>query len=97
MRATRDDDVQTFSMKHSVRSNATLLRDYDFRRPLLEQHAQAAVDGADPASGPAGLRIYTHRGEYAEPEVTPARAQTALEQRTGARPFTAPARARAAA
>jgi type VI secretion system secreted protein VgrG len=79
MRASLDDDVQRFSLKSSLRSNATLLRDYDFRRPHLEPQAMTAVDTADPA-GPAGLRVYTHRGEYEEPEVTPARAQTVLEQ-----------------
>ena len=65
MRSTLDNDVETFWMRRSVRTNATLLRDYDFRRPLLDQHAQAALQPGDPASGPAGLRVYTHRGEYA--------------------------------
>lgn len=80
MRAAADDAAQTFAFKRTLRSNSTLLRDYDFRRPLLDLRSEAVVDGADPSAGPPGLRVYSHRGEYDEPEVNAARAQTALDQ-----------------
>lgn len=106
MRAGSDDDLQKFLLKRAIRSDAVLLCDYDFRRPLLDLRAEAAL-GANgitssttalptavaggpgstlpigtPASfGPSGLRAYGHRGEFDDPEVTPARARVELEQR----------------
>jgi type VI secretion system secreted protein VgrG len=80
MRAATDDDVHAFTLKRTMRSNAAMLRDYDYRRPLLDLRAEATIDASDPAAGPAGLRVYAHRGDYDEPDVTPARAESRLDQ-----------------
>ena len=80
-RSSTDDDVREFALERSARTGAVLLRDYDFRRPLLDLRSEAAVpEDANGGVGEASLRSYRHRGDYELPDVTPLGAQVELEQ-----------------
>jgi len=71
--------VTRFRSRSIVTPNKVALRDYDFARPLLDLSSSAA-----PVAPPAmsELEIYEHHGEYEETDVSPATAQTRLEQHT---------------
>src|SRR5512132_2535789 len=55
MRAASDDDLQKLLLKRSIRSDAVLLCDYDFRRPLLDLRAEAALGASGITSSAAAV------------------------------------------
>jgi type VI secretion system secreted protein VgrG len=75
----RDDQVTRFSAGRRVRSQAALVRDYDFRRPLAE--ARSAAVAADVAQAPTAADGSTDRAELSkaeEEQFSSAPAQTSL-------------------
>jgi type VI secretion system secreted protein VgrG len=82
-------DVSRFHFTHTVRPNEVLLKDYVFQKPLLDLRAEVTATGLD-AAAPSDilhdpdrvieLRVYDHHAQYLEPDVTPERAQTELDQ-----------------
>ncbi|MFO0548520.1 MAG: type VI secretion system tip protein TssI/VgrG [Polyangiaceae bacterium] len=73
-------EVERFSRRSALRTEKVLIRDYDFRRPLLDLRA----DTKSPESREQ-LLVYRHRGDFEETEVDPTRAAVDLEQeRVGA-------------
>lgn len=92
----RPDDVLQFTLRQGIAPDAVRLRDYDFQRPTLDLHADAAVDpapdgstaslfGAADRAAPAllrgGLSVYEHKSEYDAPDIDAPRARVHLEQR----------------
>ncbi|MEO7327166.1 MAG: type VI secretion system tip protein TssI/VgrG, partial [Minicystis sp.] len=75
-----ENQVQDFRARARVESNAVAMRDYDFRRPLLDLESGAGVDGKPV------LEVYDHHGEYEETDADTGNAAVLLEQlRRGAR------------
>jgi type VI secretion system secreted protein VgrG len=85
--------VLDFRLRARVEPQSVVLRDYDFRRPLLDLTSAApdasaappSAAGAPPAVG-RPLEIYDHHGEYEETDADTGNAGVYLEQlRAGAR------------
>lgn len=86
--------LENFELGERLKSNATLLRDYDFERPLRIAEAQSALSSAESALASLlpteradedirrgrFLRVYEHRGEYLLTDVTQDRADRQLQQ-----------------
>jgi type VI secretion system secreted protein VgrG len=89
---SNEQDTQSITAiepRRSIRPGKIELRDYNFRRPLLQHKAVLPPNGSIEASGgivaPAPLEIYEHHGEYEKPDVSPQQALGILEQyRAGA-------------
>ena len=67
--------VTSFGRAGRVRSKRVELRDYDYRRPLLDLVARAGVEGRGTA-----LEVYDHHGEHDRPDVDAQNAAMQLEQ-----------------
>ncbi|MFO0758617.1 MAG: type VI secretion system tip protein TssI/VgrG [Byssovorax sp.] len=81
-----EDHVLAFHLQTRVEPSSVVLRDYDFRRPLLDltSRATAPPDAAPPL--PRALEVYEHHGEYEETDADLDSAAAYLEQlRAGAR------------
>jgi type VI secretion system secreted protein VgrG len=76
--------ITSFLPTRTIRPGKVELRDYNFRRPLLQHRAALPTRGAaEPAAGavfPAPLEIYEHHGEYEKPDVSAQQAENVLEQ-----------------
>lgn len=78
--------LETFEPAVRFKSNAALLRDYDFGRPQRPLEAEVVVGGfakdvrPDLAIRSEDIRVYEHRGEYLIPDVTDERVGRQLEQ-----------------
>jgi type VI secretion system secreted protein VgrG len=74
----RIEERQVFAFRAAtaLTSSAVALRDYDFRRPLLEL---SAGTGADAETG-TRLEVYDHHAEYGETDVGAEHARVYLEQ-----------------
>ncbi|MFO0555065.1 MAG: type VI secretion system tip protein TssI/VgrG [Polyangiaceae bacterium] len=71
-----DRDVTSFELRRSMRSNRVALRDYDFQRPLLDLHAEAASSTTEEE-----LEVYRHKTDFdGAIDVTLERAKIDLEQ-----------------
>ncbi len=76
-----EDQVLDFRARSHVESSAVAMRDYDFRRPLLDLKS-----GAESPDAPIPLEVYDHHGEYEETDADANNAGVYLEQlRAGAR------------
>ncbi len=74
-----DEHVGGFVLKRSVVPGSVVLRDYDFKRPSLDQTVQvAAVDPSKPDS-PGALERYDFPGGYIDPAEGKERARVKLE------------------
>jgi len=86
--AAHEPHVQRFSLRRTVRPTATLIRDYDFQRPLLEIARSAETTplgaAAEPSVDPTGITgrslIYKHQSEYGETQVDRDTAAIELDQ-----------------
>jgi len=79
---TEERFVSDLRVASRIASSAVVLRDYDFKRPLLDLTSGAG------GAGPGGrvLEVYEHHGEYEETDVDKDNARIYLEQlRAGAR------------
>ncbi|MFO0618113.1 MAG: type VI secretion system tip protein TssI/VgrG [Polyangiaceae bacterium] len=88
------DVIASFEPASRFKSDAVLLRDYDFERPQQVLEAESARDPAESAIGSLQPferkdedirrarfhRVYEHRGEYLVPDVSEARTRRQLEQ-----------------
>ena len=76
--------ITEFLPTRTIRPGKVELRDYNFRRPLLQHKAAQPSRGAvEPAAGavfPAPLEIYEHHGEYEKPDVSAQQAENVLNQ-----------------
>ncbi|MFO0552354.1 MAG: type VI secretion system tip protein TssI/VgrG [Polyangiaceae bacterium] len=74
-------EVERFARRSSLRTQKVLIRDYDFRRPLLDVRAETSRD----TEIDLDLTAYRHRGDFETVDVDAARADVELEQaRVGA-------------
>ncbi len=78
-----ETQVGELSRCERLRADQVVLRDYDYRRPLLELKGEAAREEAGAHVG-APLEIYDHHGEYNIPDVDDAKAAIELEQHRAA-------------
>lgn len=76
-----ENQVLDFRARCHIESSVVAMRDYDFRRPLLELRSRA-----DSTNAPISLEVYDHHGEYEETDADASNAGVYLEQlRAGAR------------
>ncbi len=69
-----ENQVQDLRVRARVESNAVMMRDYDFRRPLLDLESGTGVEEKPT------LEVYDHHGEYEETDADTGNAAVLLEQ-----------------
>jgi type VI secretion system secreted protein VgrG len=77
--AIEEHHVQRFSLRRSLRPTSVLRRSYDFRRPLLDLQATAALADMEGGEAPRG-EIYEHHEKDEDPDVRDERVAAELGQ-----------------
>lgn len=72
-----EDHVFSFAHEERAKSNAVRMRHYDFQRPRTEFKGVATTPGI---MSPIDLEVYSHHGEYDEPDAHDGFAALHLEQ-----------------
>ncbi|MFO0551131.1 MAG: type VI secretion system tip protein TssI/VgrG [Polyangiaceae bacterium] len=77
------DDVGRFSRDLGIGPNLVLMKDYDFRRPLLDLSSKSEAALEDTEYHPPrdqALSVYHHHTEFADADITVERARRHVEQ-----------------
>ncbi|EYF00610.1 type VI secretion system tip protein TssI/VgrG [Chondromyces apiculatus] len=70
------NEILSFGLQRALKPTSVHLTDHDFRRPNLNLSARVG----DASSSKPPLGVYQHHADFDAPDITPARAQTYLEQ-----------------
>lgn len=71
----RPEQLTEFARCELISSSAAEIRDYDFRKPLLELKKKTGPDSEEQP-----LEVYQHHGEYERPDVSDENVRVVLEQ-----------------